>query len=207
MTMQARGFLAILIRQAVIPVAAACLFVLAAPLRAQESVATLDPVQTRVEFTLGDVLHTVHGAFKLKSGTVHFDPVTGKAGGAIIIDATTGDSGSKSRDRKMHKEILESREYPEIVFTPIQVRGSLSPQGSSQVEVSGLFRLHGQDHDMTLTLVVQKAGDRVEATTQFIVPYVKWGLKNPSTFILRVDDKVQINVHAVGQLTSAPPQP
>ena len=41
----------------------------------------------------------------------------------------------------------------------------------------------------------------VSADVPFEVPYVKWGLKNPSTFILRVSDKVQINVHMVGKFT------
>jgi hypothetical protein len=43
-----------------------------------------------------------------------------------------------------------------------------------------------------------------QATTRFSVPYVKWGLKNPSTFILRVSDSVDIDIRASGQLTSAP---
>ncbi|MCU1332353.1 MAG: hypothetical protein JWM08_1345, partial [Candidatus Angelobacter sp.] len=34
----------------------------------------------------------------------------------------------------------------------------------------------------------------------FSVKYREWGMKNPSTFILRVNDKVEIHVHAVGRL-------
>jgi hypothetical protein len=32
--------------------------------------------KTMVNFTLGDVLHTVHGVFDVKHGAVHFDPAT-----------------------------------------------------------------------------------------------------------------------------------
>jgi hypothetical protein len=34
------------------------------------------------------------------------------------------------------------------------------------------------------------------------VPYIKWGLKNPSTFIFRVSDTVDISIQAVGQLSA-----
>ncbi len=171
---------------------------------AQETVVTLDPAQTRLEYALGATLHEVHGTFRLKSGVVHFDPATGKAGGAIVVDATSGYSGNDGRDSKMHREILESPKYPEIVFMPARVKGVVNAQGTSQVEVSGIFRLHGQDHDLALPLSIQIAGSQVTATVHFAVPYQKWGLKNPSTFILRVKDTVEIDVEATGHLAAAP---
>ncbi len=35
---------------------------------AQETSFQVDPAQSNVKFTLGDVLHTVHGTFKVKGG-------------------------------------------------------------------------------------------------------------------------------------------
>src|ERR1700733_2885261 len=62
----------------------------------------LDPQQTTVNFTLADVLHTVRGTFRLKQGSVRFDPTSGKLTGEIVVDARSGASGSGMRDRKMH---------------------------------------------------------------------------------------------------------
>jgi polyisoprenoid-binding protein YceI len=174
--------------------------VLAPTGRAQEVAVQLDPVQTKIEFTLGSTLHTVEGTFKLKSGTIRLDPSTGKMSGSIIVDATSGQSGNEGRDRKMHREILESGKYPEIVFTPNQVKGTFNPKGPSKLEVSGQFSLHGQDHDMTLPIDVQPAGRQLQMAAHITIPYIKWGLKNPSTFILRASDKVEVDIHTVGQL-------
>jgi polyisoprenoid-binding protein YceI len=102
---------------------------LAAPAMAQEAVLELDPAQTQVSFTLGDVFHTVRGTFKLKRGTVRFDPATSHASGLVVVDAASGDSGSHARDHKMHKDILESAKYPEITFAPERVQGQVPPQG------------------------------------------------------------------------------
>ena len=173
--------------------------VLAPAGRAQEVAVQLDPVQTKIEFILGSTLHTVEGTFKLKSGTIRLDPSTGKMSGSIIVDATSGQSGNEGRDRKMHREILESGKYPEIVFTPNQLKGAFNPKGPSKLEVSGQFRLHGQDHDMTLPIDVQPAGRQLQMAAHITIPYIKWGLKNPSTFILRASDKVEVDIHAVGQ--------
>jgi polyisoprenoid-binding protein YceI len=173
------------------------------PAFAQESVVTLDPAQTTIEFTLGASLHTVHGTFKLRSGSIRFDPASGKASGAIVAAATSGDSGSDGRDKKMHEEVLESQKFNEIVFTPTAVHGSVASQGASQVSVDGVMKLHGQDHPLTLNFSVQPgAGGQIQATTKFSVPYVKWGLKNPSTFLLKVNEAVDIEIHSTGQLTS-----
>jgi polyisoprenoid-binding protein YceI len=173
---------------------------------AQESGVNLDPARTTIEFTLDTTLHAVHGTFKLKSGHISFDPATGKASGEIIVDTTSGDSDNESRDKKMHQQILESQKYPEIVFTPQHVKGAINRQGASQVEVSGVFRIHGQDHDITMTFSVQPpAGDKVQASTHFSVPYVQWGIKSASTFLLHASDTVEIEVHASGQFIPAGP--
>ncbi len=178
-------------------------FAFAALASAQEKVFQLDPAHSRVNFTLGDVLHTVHGTFQLKSGTIRFNPATGEASGSLVVDATSGNSGNQSRDRRMHGQILQDQTYPEIVFTPQHVSGKLEPEGTSQIELQGLMSLHGQQHPMTVAMPVQLSHDQASADVHFVVPYVKWGLKNPSTFILRVSDKVNIDVHAVGHLTDS----
>lgn len=173
-------------------------------LHAQETVVNLDPAQTHVEFALDSTLHTVHGTFKLKSGQIRFDSGTGKASGEITVDATSGESGNEGRDKKMHREILESQKFPEVTFMPNHVKGLIAPQGTSQVEVSGVFRLHGQDHDMVLTIsVLSSTGGQLQGTTNFAVPYVKWGLKSPNTFLLHASDTVDIAIRTTGQLASA----
>jgi len=173
---------------------------MAGTLPAQESVLVLDPAQTRVDFALGDILHTVHGTFKVKQGIIHVNPATGAAAGLVVVDATSGESGNGTRDRKMHKEILESLKYPEITITPVRILGQLSPRGASQVELKGLFKIHGTEHEITMKVAVQIEADTLTAATHFVVPYVQWGMKNPSTFILRVSDKVEIDIHATGRI-------
>jgi polyisoprenoid-binding protein YceI len=169
-------------------------------LRAQETTLELDPANCRVEFTLAATLHAVHGTFALKHGTVHFNPSSGAASGLVVVDATSGDSGNTGRDHKMQAEILESQRYPEITFTPTKMSGKVELQGDSSVQVEGILRLHGSDHAMTLIFPVQTKGNSLSARTHMVIPYVEWGLKNPSTFMLHVSDKVEVDVTATGQV-------
>ena len=178
---------------------------LVSPAWAAETGIEFDALRTVVEFTLGDVLHTVHGTFKLRRGSIVFDPVTGKAGGSIVVDARSGDSGSSARDKRMHKNILESERFPEIAFVPDRVAGKLAPEGASEVQVHGQFRIHGEDHELTLPFQVQTAAGQLTATTHFGVPYVKWGMKNPSTFLLKVNDTVDITIRAMGRVSGSAP--
>jgi polyisoprenoid-binding protein YceI len=175
---------------------------------AQTAEVTLEfvPAQTTVEFTLGDTLHTVRGGFDLKRGKVNYNPSTGEVSGEIVLDATSGHSGNSMRDKKMHKEILESEKYPEIVFRPDRVEGKVLPEGPSTVQVHGIFSIHGSDHEMTVPVQVEMAPDHWTATAHFVVPYTKWGMKNPSTFILRVSESVEIDVHASGKNPKPPHQ-
>ena len=157
----------------------------------------IDPAQTKVEFTLGSLLHTVHGDFHLKRGTLSFDPQSGKASGEIVVDATSGQSGSPARDRRMHAAILESAKYPEIAFRPDRVDGNVAPQGKSVAQLHGVFAIHGAEHEILLPITVDAAAGQYTVDGIFEVPYVSWGMKNPSTLLLRVNDKVEIAIHTV----------
>ncbi len=178
-----------------------CLSATVHPASGQELSATLDPAATQVNFTLAATLHTVHGTFKLKSGQVQWDAATGHATGSIVIDATSANTDNASRDKNMHTQVLESAKFPEITFTPSQIKGTLAKEGVSQLTVVGVMRVHGQDHDTTLDLTVQPAAHgALQATAQFPIPYVKWGIKDPSTFLLHVADTVNVEIQATATL-------
>jgi polyisoprenoid-binding protein YceI len=182
-----------------VPVLALAALLSAATISGQLQNLQLDPVQTRVSFTLPSALHTVHGHFTLKHGSIQFDTATGRASGELVVDATTGDSGSGARDRRMNKDILQTGHYPEIVFRPDRVEGKVAPTGKSQVQLHGVFTIHGADHELVLPLDVEAAGGQYTATGHFTVPYVKWGMKNPSTFVLRVSETVEIGIETVAR--------
>ena len=165
----------------------------------------LDPAKTTVRFTLDAALHTVHGTFQAKPGTLQFDPIGGQVSGEILVDARSGQTGNGMRDRKMHNEVLESANYPDISFRPDRVTGAVAISGKSSVMVHGMFRIHGTDREITVPAQVEMSEDRWLATVHFTVPYEKWGMKNPSTFFLRVSDSVEIDLTAAGSLTKRTP--
>jgi len=168
---------------------------------AQNSDYQLDPAKTSVTFTLGDVLHTVRGTFKLKHGELQIDP-SGKTSGEIVVDAKSGDSGSGMRDRKMHKEVLESERFPEIRFRPDRIEGVIANSGKSSLKVHGLFDIHGVSREITVPAEVDMDSQHWTATVHFTVPYQKWGMKNPSTLFLRVNDSVEIDLVASGSVAA-----
>jgi polyisoprenoid-binding protein YceI len=175
------------------------LLAIAAVAAAEQGVAfQLDPQRTTVTFTLGDVLHTVRGNFRLKQGSLSLDPASGKLTGEIVVDAKSGESGSGIRDRKMHREVLESERYPEIAFHPDRVDGTVLLQGKSSVQVRGTFNIHGSDHELTVPAEVEMFPDHWTATLHFAVPYAKWGMKNPSNFFLKVGESVDIDLTTAG---------
>ena len=164
-------------------------------------VVTLEPSKTLVEFQLVGALHTVHGKFQLKSGTIKADSATGKAEGAIVIDAASGDSGDVLRDHRMNDSVLEVQSYPEITFTPRHLDGHLDDAGAFNAKLEGLLKLHGGDHDITIDAHGTLVGDNLIATGRFTVPYVAWGLEDPSLLLLTVSKQVDIAIATAGHVT------
>ena len=167
---------------------------------ANEIVLIVDPARSSVHYTVTSSLHTVHGTFALKRGTLRFDPATGKAAGEIVVDAVSGQSGNDSRDKKMHKEVLESARFTDIIFRPDRVEGAVQPQGASSAQLHGVCVLHGSEHELTAPVRAELTSGQWKGTASFSVPYNDWGLKNPGNFLLKVDHMVSIEVQMAGSM-------
>lgn len=171
--------------------------------KGQSVAVNLDPAQTQIHFTLAATMHTVHGTFRLKRGAMEISTATGSVQGAMVIDAASGDTGNASRDHKMHQDVLKSAEYPTIVFVPQKVDGRVSLDGPSQIAIQGMIQIMGEQHAVTIPAKTDIAQGKLSAALEFTIPYVQWGLKDPSTFILRVDKSVKIEVQASGTVTTS----
>jgi len=158
----------------------------------------LDPAQSMVHWTLGTTLHTVHGTFALKKGALQLDLSTGKATGEIVADATSCKTDNDSRDKKMHKDVLESARFTDIVFRADRIDGKVASQGESGVQLHGVFLLHGAEHEFTVPVHANLTADHWSATANFSIPFIDWGLKNPSNWLLKVDHAVTVDLDLKG---------
>jgi len=166
--------------------------------QAKELALRVNPAQSQVHWTLGSTLHTVHGTFAVKGGAMRIDTGSGRAGGEIVIDAASGESGNDGRDKKMHREIIESAKFKEIAFRPDRVEGKVAAPGSVTVQIHGMFWLRGSEHEITVPVQAELATDHWKGTAKFNVPYIAWGLKSPSNFFLKAEKTVDVDLELAG---------
>jgi polyisoprenoid-binding protein YceI len=170
---------------------------------AQHQTFAVDPGASQVSWALGGSGHHVSGTFHVQSGSIDFDRTAHTISGSVVVAAGSGNSGEASRDKKMNKDVLDVEHYAEITFVPQKYDGAIAPIGDSTIQVSGTFTLHGTPHDLSVPMQIHIDGGALNAKTHFVVPYVQWGLKDPSVFILKVAKEVDIDLALSGKLTPA----
>jgi polyisoprenoid-binding protein YceI len=179
-------------------------FGIASVASAQPLVLDIDPEQSQIQFGFGATLHHVDGGLRLQTGAIHLDSQTGIASGQVVADASSAKTGVERRDRKMHEKILESVQFPKITFVVERVDGTLNPIGRSEIQLHGTLDMHGVRRPAAILAVANvrhtDAGDRVDATGYFDVPYLEWGMPDPSVFLLRVSKEVHVTVKIAGTL-------
>jgi polyisoprenoid-binding protein YceI len=145
----------------------------------------------------------VDGTFHVQNGTVDFDRDKQSISGSVVVAAGSGNSGDQGRDKKMNTDVLDVAHFAEVTFAPSNYQGTIAVSGDSTVQVTGVFTLHGTPHEMTVPMQIHIDGASLTAKTHFSVPYVKWGLKDPSVFILKVAKEVDIDLTLAGSLSSS----
>jgi polyisoprenoid-binding protein YceI len=158
------------------------------------AVLEMDPAKTTITYSLEGWPHHTQGTFTLKHGVIRVDPQTGKMGGVITVDAASGNSGHSVRDERMKSSVLEVSRFPEISFAPQQVVSRGNAQGEFTITVRGLMSLHGAEHDFTIKATVRRDGNNVTIECKFVIPFVEWGLEDPSILMFKVAKDVDIGV-------------
>ena len=176
---------------------------LASVASAQHQAFTVNPDASQVAFSLGGNAHHVNGTFHVQSGHIDFDRGAATISGSVVVAAGSGNSGDQGRDKKMNTDVLDVAHYADVSFVPRSFQGAISPSGDSTLQVTGVFTLHGTPHDLTVPMQIRIEGTSLTAKTHFVVPYVQWGLKDPSIFILKVAKEVDIALTLAGSVSSS----
>ena len=181
--------------------AVAAALLLAQTAFAQHQTFAVNPDASEVKMTLKTNHEIVNGTFHVQSGSIEFDRNAQKIGGSVVVAAGSGKTGNDSRDKKMDKDILKVDQYTTVTFAPKAYTGSIAPSGDSTIQVSGVFTLLGTPHDLTIPMQVHLEGGNAIAKTQFVIPYVQWGLKNPSFLLWKAENDVAVEIDLAGQLS------
>ena len=175
--------------------------ILAPAALAQHQTFAVNPDASEVKMTLNTTHEVVSGTFHIQSGSIEFDRSAPKMSGSVVVLAGSGKTGNGSRDKRMNKEILQVEQHATVSFEPKSYAGVIAPSGDSTIQVTGTFTLLGTLHEITIPMLVKLEGTTAMAKVHFAVPYIQWGLKDPSLFIWKADHDVAIDLLLTGQLS------
>jgi hypothetical protein len=176
--------------------------ILAPAAHAQYQTFAVNPDASEIKMTLNTTREVVNGTFHIQSGSIEFDRSNPKMSGLVAVLTGSGKTGNDSRDKKMYKDILKVDQYTTVSFAPKTYTGTIPPSGDSTIQVSGVFTLLGNPHNLTISMQIHMDGSKATARAQFVVPYVQWGLKNPSFLFWKAENDVAIDLVLVGTIAN-----
>jgi hypothetical protein len=161
----------------------------------------VNPETSEVKMTLKTTHEVVNGTFHVQSGTIEFDPGSTAMSGSVVVAAGSGKTGNDSRDKKMHNDILVVEQHATVSFEPRSYSGAIAASGDSAIQVTGIFTLLGMPHSIAVPVVVHVEGPAATVKAHFVVPYIQWGLKDPSFLFWKADKEVAIDLALSGRIS------
>jgi polyisoprenoid-binding protein YceI len=96
-------------------------------------------------------------------------------------------------EQQMHKEVLETEKYPEIIFETSRVAATKTGDGEYRADISGTLKLHGVSKSHTMTANLSVKGGTLRATGSFPLRQTDYGIKLVSALAgaLKVKNEVK----------------
>ncbi len=185
-----------------LPIAVALPLLFVTSTLAQHQTFTVNPDTSEVKMTLKTNHDIVNGTFHVQTGSIAYDSNSPSISGSVVVAAGSGKTGNDSRDKKMNKDVLNTEKYTTVSFAPKTYTGAIAASGDSTIQVTGVFTLLDAQHDITVPMQIHIDGGNCTAKTHFAVPYVQWGLKDPSFFVFKAEKVVDIDLTLAGHLSN-----
>lgn len=152
----------------------------------------VDPAGAEAGFDVRATGHTVHGKTTGVSGEVHVidEPRGGKAlSGRIEIAAASLDTANGRRDQTMRTKCLAVDRFPSIVFVPERFVPAAAPPAAGPVPgtLSGMLTIRDITKPVVMTASLEPKGTHIVVAGTFDVPWLEFGIPDPSFFIVTLD--------------------
>jgi polyisoprenoid-binding protein YceI len=114
------------------------------------------------------------------------------------------DSDRREIHRVMNDEVLETRNYPQILFTSSNITGERLNENLYRVNISGVLSLHGVSNEHSFFAQVAFGVDTFRAYGEFTLLQTDYGLGIASVAggALRLQDEIKSTFYVVGRKQS-----
>lgn len=147
-------------------------------------------------YTASDPSGRWSGRAPFSSLEFRFDPYDLRAAQlSVVLQPGKFDSGNFIRDANARRALFETGQYPDIRFDLARVqtaKNSLADGETLQVTLFGTLTMHGVSREVTTTATLRRADPVVTATGTLAVNLSDYGMKRPSLFGVKVDDRVAV---------------
>jgi len=116
----------------------------------------IDPVHSRVEFTIRHMFSKVTGNFGAFKGTINYDAAaTGTSSANVEIDASSIDTNNDRRDAHLKSaDFFDVAKFPTLTFVSTKV----TPSDEGKFKVEGTLTMHGVSKPVVLDASFLGAG-------------------------------------------------
>lgn len=134
----------------------------AVPVLAAPQAYEIDPVHSRVEFTIRHMFSKVTGDFGAFKGIVKYDPAAPATSSVTVeIDASSIDTNNDGRDKHLKSsDFFDVAKYPTLQF----VSTKITPGAEGKLTVEGMLTMHGVTKPVVIDAAFLGAGPDLRGT-------------------------------------------
>ena len=157
------------------------------------------PEKSKISFELPTTFHLVHGTIGSWSGSAEADPKEpGVLRARLAFRADSLQTGNPRRDAVLRDRVLESSQFPEILFEGERYKGNLSgfgPGATITTELAGSVVIHGVTRPLQASVQCAVLNDHILIAGAVPIHWKQYGLRNMSTLFNRIQDPLTVIFH------------